>query len=180
MILNLYVTLFVNTGESGAILWIYGCSVLFTSHLNIDHGEHDKYLITPERNSGDLLVSSLPTNLNVRQLGISSYPSRELYVVDFNNYRISERIRTESIKAGNPMTDIQVLAKTKEMVDSLRLRMPFTITIERDSEDKELLTISSIRDRNGNEISTNNVDINIQSLGAENRYWLDTGIFEIQ
>lgn len=154
-------------------------SVIDYIHLS-RHSEHDRYLITPERSTGDLLISSLPTNLNVRQLGISSYPSRELYVVDFNNFKISERIRTESIKTGNPMTDIQVLAKTKEIVESLRLKMPFTITIDRDNEDKELLTISSIRDRNGNEISTNNIDINIQSLGAESRYWLDTGIFEIQ
>ena len=142
--------------------------------------EEDKYLITPENSIGDLVVSSLPSSLNVRQLGISSYPSRELYIVDFNNHKISERIRMQSINSGEPLTDIQVLAKTKGIVDDLRLKMPFTITVERDVDDKELLTVALIKDRNGNEISANNIEINIQSLGAENRYWLDTGVFEIQ
>jgi hypothetical protein len=66
------------------------------------------------------------------------------------------------------------------MVDDLRLRMPFQLTIERDVDDKEKLSITSISDRNGNDLADSMIEINIQSLGANERYWLDTGAFEIQ
>lgn len=139
-----------------------------------------EYLITPEKSSGELMVSSLPTRLTVRQIGISSYPSRELYVINFNRFKIAERIRLQAIKDSLPISDAQVSAKVKEITDGLRLRMPFYLTIERDEDNKEKLTISSIRDKDDNDISDNNIEINIQSLGAESRYWLDTGAFEIQ
>ena len=143
-------------------------------------GEPIEYLITPEKSSGELMVSSLPTRLTVRQIGISSYPSRELYVINFNRFKIAERIRLQAIKDSLPISDAQVSAKVKEITDGLRLRMPFYLTIERDEDNKEKLTISSIRDKDDNDISDNNIEINIQSLGAESRYWLDTGAFEIQ
>ena len=38
-------------------------------------GQPIEYFITPEKSSGELMVSSLPTKLNVRQLGVASYPS---------------------------------------------------------------------------------------------------------
>jgi hypothetical protein len=66
------------------------------------------------------------------------------------------------------------------MVDDLRLRMPFQLSIERDEEDKEKLSITSITDKNGNDLADSMIEINIQSLGADERYWLDTGAFEIQ
>ena len=78
------------------------------------------------------------------------------------------------------MSDAQVLAKVKDMVDDLRLRMPFQLSIERDEEDKEKLSITSITDKNGNDLADSMIEINIQSLGADERYWLDTGAFEIQ
>ena len=58
--------------------------------------------------------------------------------------------------------------------------MPFYLTIERDEDNKENLTISSIRDRDDNDMADNNIEINIQSLGADDGYWLDSGEFEIQ
>jgi len=143
-------------------------------------GQPIEYFITPEKNEGDLMVSSLPTTLNVRQIGLDSYPSRKLYVIDFNQYRMADRIRNKAITDGNPISDAQVLARVKEMVDDLRVRMPFQLTIERDADDKEKLTITSIVDRNGNDLADSMIEINIQSLGADDRYWLDTGAFEIQ
>lgn len=143
-------------------------------------GQPIEYFITPEKNMGELMVSSLPTTLNVRQIGFDSYPSRKLYVIDFNQYRMADRIRNKAISEGHPMGDAQVLAKVKEQVDSLRLRMPFQLAIERDEDDKEKLSITSITDKNGNDLSDSMVEIHIQSLGADERYWLDTGVFEIQ
>ena len=93
---------------------------------------------------------------------------------------MADRIRNKAIDEGNPISDAQVLAKVKDMVDDFRLRMPFQLSIERDEEDKEKLTITSITDRNGNDLADSMIEINIQSLGADERYWLDTGAFEIQ
>ena len=93
---------------------------------------------------------------------------------------MSDRVRNKAIQEGNPLTDAQVMAKVKDIIDDLRIRMPFQLSIERDEEDKENLSITAITDRNGNDLADSNIEINIQSLGADERYWLDTGAFEIQ
>ena len=72
------------------------------------------------------------------------------------------------------------MARVKDIIDDLRMRMPFQLSIDRDEDDKEKLTITSITDKNGNDLADSNIEINIQSLGADERYWLDTGAFDIQ
>ena len=143
-------------------------------------GQPIEYFITPDKNMGELMVSSLPTTLNVRQIGFDSYPSRKLYVIDFNQYRMSDRVRNKAIQEGSPLSDAQVMARVKDIIDDLRMRMPFQLSIDRDEDDKEKLAITSITDKNGNDLADSNIEINIQSLGADERYWLDTGAFDIQ
>lgn len=143
-------------------------------------GQPIEYFITPDKNMGELMVSSLPTTLNVRQIGLDSYPSRKLYVIDFNQHKMLERIRSKAIQDGTSINETQTLAKVKEIIDDLRLRMPFQLSIERDEDDKEKLIITAIVDKKGNELADSNIEINIQSLGADERYWLDTGAFDIQ
>lgn len=143
-------------------------------------GQPIEYFITPEKSSGELMVSSLPTKLNVRQLGVNSYPARKLYVIDFNTFKLAERVKQKAIKDGGMLNDNEILAKVKTIVDNLRQKMPFFITIERDEDNKECLRITSIRDRDNNDIEENNIEINIQSLGTDDGYWLDSGEFEIQ
>lgn len=143
-------------------------------------GRPIEYFITPDKNMGELMVSSLPTTLNVRQIGLDSYPSRKLYVIDFNQHKMLERIRSKAIQDGTSINETQTLAKVKEIIDDLRLRMPFQLSIERDEDDKEKLIITAIVDKKGNELADSNIEINIQSLGADERYWLDTGAFDIQ
>ena len=142
-------------------------------------GQPINYFITPERATGDLMLSSLPTRLNVRQIEIDSYPSRKLYVIDFNQYKIADKIRRKAIMDGITLSDAQVNAMVKDQVESLRLKMPFNMTIERDQDDKEKITIVSITDRNGNDIMDSCVEISLRSLNSDDRYWLDTGAFEI-
>ncbi len=139
-----------------------------------------EYFITPQKPIGELMVSSLPLRLNIRQLGIDSYPSRELYVIDFNENKIGERLRAKASKEGISMTDLQVQAKVKDVIDDMRLRMPYYVTIEQDPDNKEQLSVTGITDRNGTDIGDGYIEINIQSLGVNNQYWLDTGAFEIQ
>ena len=138
-----------------------------------------EYLITPENNSGELRVNSMPTMLMVRQLGLDFYPSRTLYVINFNDYQIREQIKAKALKDGILVTDQQVMAQLKEIENNLRMRLPFTLTVEQDIENKEKLSIESVSDKNGDDLKNNIVEINIQSLGIYNKYWLDTGAFEI-
>ena len=143
-------------------------------------GQPVESLITPDKPSGELMISALPVRLSVKQLGINSYPSRKLYIIDFNTYKLGEQIKQKSVKDGVLLSDSEVMAQVKQITDNLRSRMPFYITIERDEDDKEKLSITAIRDKNDDDIADNNIEVNIQSLGADDGYWLDSGAFEIQ
>lgn len=142
-------------------------------------GQPIEYFITPDQNRGDLTVSSIPETLNVRQIGMDSYPCRALYSIDFNRHKIADKIRKKAILSneGCP-TDAKVLGLVNEAINVLKKKMPFKITIERDSEDKEELSIASIVDRDGNDVVDSNLEIHIQSLGVDEQYWLDSGAFD--
>lgn len=137
-----------------------------------------RFFLEKDSRSGNLLVNNLPLTLDVRQLKLDSYPSRKLYVIDFNKYKIADRLRHRDDFA--QMNESEIFDKTKSVIDVLRTRLPFHLTIERDDMDREKLNITSITDKNGDDLSDNNVEINIQSLGADDFYWLDTGAFEIR
>lgn len=141
-------------------------------------GQPIEYFITPEQAQGDLTVSMIPTYLNVRQIGMDTYPCRALYTIDFNRHKIADRIRRKALTNDDTtLTDANVQAKVNEHIDQLKRRMPFKLTIIRDIDDKESLSISSILDRDDNEVIDGNVEIHIQSLGANEKYWLDSGAF---
>ena len=124
------------------------------------------------------MISSIPTYLNVRQIGLDTYPCRALYTIDFNRHKIADRIRKKAlINDGMTLTDAKVQSLVNEQIDQLKKRMPFKLTIVRDVDDKELLTISSILDKEDKEVVDGNVEIHIQSLGANEKYWLDSGAF---
>lgn len=136
------------------------------------------YVITPESNVGDLIVSQIPMNLNVRQLGLDSYPGRTLYTIDFDRAKMVDRVQHQSIiNNGSTLTDARASALVQEQIEKLRYRMPFKVTLERDYTDKEKLTITTVLDKNNEEIPAGNIEIHIQSLGADEKYWLDSGAF---
>lgn len=142
-------------------------------------GQPIEYFITPEKNVGDLMVSNMPTILNIRQIGMDTYPTRALYSIDFNTYKIADRLRKKAVLNGEDFpTDAKIMGQVNEIVDVLKKRMPFRITIERDVEDKENLSIASITDKNGDDVIDSNLEINIQSMGVVGRYWLDSGAFD--
>ena len=140
-------------------------------------GQPIEYLITPEKSSGELIINRLPDTLVVRQFGLASYPSRILYSIDFNYMKMFNKLKNKALDCGDNPSDITIQALTNDEIDAFKNRMPFKITIDRDVEDKEHLYISSIEDRNGAEISDSYIEINIQSLGVDEQYWLDSGIF---
>lgn len=141
-------------------------------------GQPIEYFITPEKNQGELMVSRIPTNLYVRQIEMDTYPGRALYTIDFNKHKIADKIRRKALLNDNiTLTDAKVQALVNEQIDQLKRRMPFRLTIDRDMDDKELLVITSIIDREDKEVMDGNLEIHIQSLGADEKYWLDSGAF---
>ena len=141
-------------------------------------GQPIEYFITPNKNIGDITVSSIPETLNVRQIGMDTYPSRALYSIDFNRFKMADSIRKKAFLNNDYPTDAKVSGLINESIDSLKKRMPFKMTIERDVEDKENLSIVSIVDKYGNDVKESNLEIHIQSLGIDDKYWLDSGAFE--
>lgn len=142
-------------------------------------GQPIEYFITPVKQRGDLTVSSIPQTLLVRQIGMDSYPCRALYSIDFNRYKMADKIRKKAIMNGEGCpTDAKVTGLVSEAIDALKKRMPFKMTIERDADDKENLSIAAITDKNGNDVMDGNLEIHIQSLGVDGQYWLDTGAFD--
>ena len=142
-------------------------------------GQPIEYFITPEKSRGELLISTIPEALNVRQIGMDSYPCRALYAIDFNRHKIADKIRKRILlDEGEYPTDARVMGVVQQNIDALKKRMPFKLTIERDLDDKELLSISAIVDKDGNDVMDGNIEIHIQSLGVDERYWLDTGAFD--
>ena len=91
--------------------------------------------------------------------------------------KMFNKLKNKALDCGDNPSDITIQALTNDEIDAFKNRMPFKITIDRDVEDKEHLYISSIEDRNGAEISDSYIEINIQSLGVDEQYWLDSGIF---
>lgn len=142
-------------------------------------GQPIEYFITPEKSRGDLVVSSIPETLKVRQIELDSYPWRSLYTIDFNRQKMADKIRRKEIVSGRSCpTDAKVYSLVKEVVDNLKKRMPFKISLERDVDDWENLSIVAIVDKNGDDITDSNLEIHIQSLGAGEQYWLDSGAFD--
>ena len=141
-------------------------------------GQPIEYLITPDKMQGELTVSRIPDILNVRQFGLATYPSRALYSIDFNYMKLVNKIRNKALDNGENPSDAAVQSMANEEIEAFKKRMPFKITIDRDPEDKENLTISAIEDRNGAELSDSSIEIHIQSLGVDDQYWLDSGAFD--
>ena len=151
-----------------------------TNYIEISReGQSIEYFITPEQNRGEITISSIPATLNVRQIGMDSYPCRALYSIDFNRHKIADKIRKKAILNDEECpTDAKIMGLVNETIDTLKKRMPFNVTIERDAEDKENLRISSIVDKEGNDVMDGNLEIHIQSLGVDEQYWLDSGAFD--
>lgn len=143
-------------------------------------GQAIEYVITPEKSHGDLVISTVPTTLQVRQLGIDSYPSRDLYAIDFNRSKMADRIRRKNAQSNNAplLSDFKVMKMVEDEIEALKKRMPFKITLERDPDDIEDLSISAIVDKNDDGVIDTNLEIHIQSLGVNDQYWLDSGAFD--
>lgn len=136
------------------------------------------YCITPENNRGEVFVKTLPVFLQIRQEDIEGYPERPLYTVDFNYEAIRRRVRAKMEKETSDISDEQVYNLVKDETDKLKRQMPFKLIVSRSPMDKEDLRIERVADAYNNDLNEKDVDIHIQSLGAEDCYWLDSGAFD--
>ena len=115
---------------------------------------------------------------DVENIYLTEEDINKLYAIDFNSCKLRENIREKARAKGENMTDGEVLAALNEKIDTFKSKMPFTISLERDSEDIEKLSVESVEDSNGNEFSRDYFEVDIQSLGINYNYWLDTGSFD--
>ncbi len=137
-----------------------------------------EYLITPEKDQGEITLSAIPDSLMVRQIGLGSYPSRALYAIDFNRLKLASKVRSRAEMEGENPSDAAIQARVDDEIEVFKKRMPFRVSISKDFEDKEKLSITSILDREGKEVADSSIEIHIQSLGVDEQYWLDSGAFD--
>jgi hypothetical protein len=79
---------------------------------------------------------------------------------------------------GNPIDGQELLNKVEGLKMQLSRKFPLTIEISRQfDKNKEVIKIESVRDNETNEISKSNFILQVQTLDAENGFWLDSGEF---
>jgi hypothetical protein len=138
--------------------------------------EYGAPFITPDTASATIKVSELPLRIWTRQLNTPSYPTRPFYMLEINTQNIEENLTS---RYGFRETDRRQLKDALiHELDKLTRRAPFDCCIERDAfANKELLTLVSVTDREGDDIPLSFFDLHVQSMSETENYWLDSGAF---
>lgn len=127
------------------------------------------YCLTENIHNGTVILNTIPAQLEVRNIDFETYPTRPLFVIDYN-YRSLER-KVERNYPG--LSREELMLKRTEEIDKLQKQLPIEISLERqDPSNKEGLDVI---DPDGNDKV---YVLRVQSLGTNENYWLDTGIFE--
>lgn len=171
-----------NGGFNGFILDLKELSKDLTPTTNY-FGQLDDSLqmgvpfITSETNIAHVNVTSLPFRIGVKQLDIESYPTRPFYTIDFNDFRLEDRVRG---RFDDDIDDNTIEQCIKAEKQKIRKGMPLKITLSRNfAEDKETLAIENITDKDGNSIDRNFIALQVQSMAEVEDFWLDSGIFTL-
>ncbi|ESU22625.1 hypothetical protein FEDK69T_18810 [Flavobacterium enshiense DK69] len=152
-------------------------TTFYFGKLNEDSLEYLDTIITPDNNHATLQVTSLPLRIGVRQLNIPAYPSRPFYTLNFNDYKIEDRVRG---RLDDDVTEAEVQQEIADEKQKIRQKMPLTITIERNfNEDAETLRLEEITDKEGNSLNKNFISLQVQSMSEVENFWLDSGIFNL-
>jgi hypothetical protein len=148
----------------------------FFGELN-EQLEYTRTIISPDNNLSTIEVSSLPFRIGVRQLDIHAYPSRPFYMLNFDDYKLEDRIKGRL----DDENDVNAIHKGVEAEKAkIRRNMPLKVTLERDmNEDVEQLRIEEIIDRDGNTQNKNFFSLQVQSMSEVENFWLDSGIFSL-
>ncbi len=133
--------------------------------------------LTPDTNVATIEVSSLPYRIGTRQRNIPSYPSRPFYMIDFNDYKIEDRVRG---RYDDDIDDNTVATGIKNEKQKIIQGFPLKVRLARDYvADKEQINVDSIDDVHGNSVNRNFINMQIQSMSEVENFWLDSGIFDL-
>ncbi len=137
------------------------------------------YLISPSIDMGEIVVGGLPVNLYARQLDLKNYPSRIMFVIEYNYEYFRDRV----INTKNVTTDGDINKAVKEEIAKQKEKLPYRIAIKREApEDLESIVIESITSVKSNDqedLPVNMLKLHVQTLEARERHWLDTGIIDL-
>ncbi len=153
-------------------------TTFYFGKLNEDTLTYLSTIISPDCSHATIDVSSLPLRIGVRQLDIQSYPSRPFYTLDYNNFKIEDRVLGR-LEDDNPPENLVQMEIQKEK-DMIRQGMPLKVTISRDiNEDIEKLILEEVTDKDGNTKNKNFFSLQVQSMSEVDNFWLDSGIFSL-
>ncbi len=140
--------------------------------------KQNKSFVTPRDREGSITLNSFPLYIGSKQYDIPYYPVRPFYVLTVNDSLILEKLTRQE---GRMLSDGEKQYLIKEYKDRIMSRVPLKFTFERDDYDegKETLTISTVEDREGEEISPSDFALTVQSINDPDCYWLDSGAFNI-
>ncbi|MBR5101732.1 MAG: virulence factor SrfB, partial [Muribaculaceae bacterium] len=144
--------------------------------LKLNRITQEPCIITPEKSTGNVRANSFPLYIATKQYDLSMYPERPFYVIDINKEGIEQRLQIDG-ELDKHALQIEY-TKYKE---KLLGRSPFLFTLEREdmTENKENLEISTVVDREGEDVNINDFSLTVQSLNDPECYWLDSGEFEL-
>jgi hypothetical protein len=142
-----------------------------------DQFEYTDTLISIDKNQNSIEVFTLPLRIGVRQIDISSYPSRPFYTLNYNEFKLEDRVKGR-VDNENDIQAVQSGIDAEK--EKIRKNMPLKITISRDiNEDIESLRIEEILDKEGNQLNINFFNLQVQSMSEVDDFWLDSGIFSL-
>jgi len=153
-------------------------TTFYFGELNKDSFTYLNTIISPNNNNATVELASLPFRIGVRQLDIPAYPSRPFYILDFNNYKIEDRVRGRFTEDDPPINEVQ--QEIQKEKDTIRKGMPLKVTISRNiNEDIEKIILEEIINKDGNTLNKNFFSLQVQSMTEVENFWLDSGIFSL-
>lgn len=133
-------------------------------------GVRTNYILTPVIKQGSVVVKEFPFYMKAKQYDVDSYPTRVLYSVDVNRFKLTDKIRRQAIANGvMNMAEEDVAAQINAAVKELTEKMPLTVVLERNFIDKDSLDVSSITDANGETLTDTCIDVQICTPNKERK-----------
>lgn len=143
--------------------------------LNKSTQNIDLIFVSPDENTCEIEIHSLPMVLGYKQLPNRNYRGRPIYKLDFNDEQLKEKVLEQNSLLEN---EREISNATEDYKKNLKMRMPFSVKIKREwSASKEALSIEVVKDVNRNETSKRFLKLSVMTLPDEEGYWLDTGEF---
>lgn len=137
--------------------------------------------ITPKQNTGKIQVNSFPYYIGSKQFDMELYPVRPFFVLDINRDDIVGKLTEKYRKQNKQLSDKELQYLVKDYCDRLLEKAPLSFILERNDypESPELLEVSEVNGFNGEDMSTSDFSLTVQSLNDPDCYWLDSGAFSI-